>query len=227
MILDQDLRIPAGVHAFATRRALRALAVLFAAGLLAAPAAGQGGGGSVRLRQDSARPPQGTPLAVGAVAPEFQLGALRGPRVVLADLRGKVVLLDFWATWCAPCRAALPELKALVREMAGEPFVLVGISEERNPQKIEEFAVAHGMGWRLAWDDLQRVTRAQYKVRSFPTYVLIGPGGRILHVQHGWSKRAGRQLQARVREAVTAARVAQAGSRPAAPVKMPSNPGGR
>ena len=196
---------------------VRGLATLLAAALFAAPAGGQGGGGSIRLREASPVQPRGTPLAAGEAAPDFQLGALRGPRVVLGDLRGKVVLLDFWATWCAPCRAAIPELKALAREMAGEPFVLIGISEERNPRKLEEFALAHGMDWRLAWDDLQRVTRALYKVRSFPTYVLIGPDGRILHVQSGWSGRAGRKLQDRVREAVSAARAAQAGGPPATP----------
>lgn len=185
---------------------------------LPAPASGQGyGGGSIRAPEQTTRP-RATSVTVGSEAPDFRLGTLKGPRVALSELRGKVVLLDFWGTWCAPCRAAVPELKKLAKEMAAEPFVLVSISDERNPRKLEEFTAAHGMDWPQAWDDEQRVTRATYKVSSFPTYILVGADGRVLHVQSGWGSRAKRELRKRVRDAVAAARPAP---QPAVPGQRP------
>jgi thiol-disulfide isomerase/thioredoxin len=112
------------------------------------------------------------------------------------------VLLDFWGTWCGPCRAAVPELKKLARELQGQPFALVGINDERDPRQVEEFAVAHEMDWPQGWDDDRRVTAALYKVRAYPTYVLIDAEGKIAHVQTGWSGRAGRDLKARIQKAI-------------------------
>ena len=193
---SRALPVRLGVAALAAALGLAVVAV-------PAPTAAQARG-SFEVRKGAPKPAAGSPLPVGSLAPDFRLSALRGPQVVLSQLRGKVVLLDFWGTWCAPCRAAVPELRRLVRELEGQPFVLVGVNEERDPRKVEEFAVAHEMSWPQGWDDDRRVTAALYKVKSFPTYVLIDAEGKILHVQSGWSGRGARGLRARIQQALAA-----------------------
>lgn len=189
-----------------------AFAILFAGalilGLETAPAAAQGrsrAGLSIRARQDDALP--GIPLALGSEAPDFRLGALRGPRIVLSQLRGKVVLLEFWTTAeRRSCVAALPELKELARRVAAEPFALVGVNDERDVRKVEDFASAHGMDWPQGWDDEHRVVSYLYQVKSFPAFVLIDPQGRVLFTQTGWSPGSGKTLRARVDQALVDAK---------------------
>jgi peroxiredoxin len=178
---------------------------IFAVLLLAAAAAvAQTTGGEPRIGAPVRRPagaPPAPQLQVGEAAPSFTLSALRGKRVKLADFQGQVVLLDFWATWCAPCRASLPELRQLAAELAGEPFALVSITSERDPTKLFDFISAHQMTWPQAWDEGGTVSRS-YRVGGIPLYVLIGADGRIVHLQNGWGRGAGKLLRQKIRAAL-------------------------
>ena len=62
------------------------------------------------------------------------------------------MLLDFWATWCGPCRKALPELKELRQKNAGQPLVVVSVSADEDRKAVEEFVRQNGMDWPQAWD---------------------------------------------------------------------------
>src|SRR5438445_9990081 len=81
-------------------------------------------------------------------APEFTLKDVNGNTVKLSDFRGKVVVLNFWATWCAPCKRELPDLVALSREMADRNVKFIGVSTDRGPNIIEDvraFVNEHGI----------------------------------------------------------------------------------
>ncbi|HYH46864.1 MAG TPA: hypothetical protein VEG34_14360, partial [Thermoanaerobaculia bacterium] len=81
------------------------------------------------------------------------------------------------------------------------PFTLVSITHERDRVMLREFVTAHQMDWPQAWDEASLVSRA-YRIKAFPTYLLLGPDGRIVHVQTGWGRGAGKQLREAIGKAL-------------------------
>ncbi|HEV2855894.1 MAG TPA: TlpA disulfide reductase family protein [Thermoanaerobaculia bacterium] len=148
-----------------------------------------------------------TGLGNGDLAPEFTLKTLDGKTLTRDNLKGKVVLLDFWATWCAPCRMALPELKDLREKNAGQPLVIVSVSVDESSKVVEEFARSNGMSWPQAWDGDMRITGGVFRVSDFPTYVVLDSEGRVAYRQHGWAPgRSAALLDAAVSKALAAFR---------------------
>jgi len=92
--------------------------------------------------------------------------------------RSKLVLLDFWASWCGPCRAALPGLKRL-QASYGDQLQVVSISADHDEVAWKSFVVSHDMTWEQQWD-ADGTQRAKYGVSAFPTYILMTPDGKIL-----------------------------------------------
>ena len=86
-------------------------------------------------------------LARARMAPPFFVTATDGHRVSLDDLKGKVVLLDFWATWCAPCREALPHMREIARHFEGQPLVLLSVSLDDDEEKWKDFIAKNEMTW--------------------------------------------------------------------------------
>ena len=133
---------------------------------------------------------------VGATLPPGVTGTrLDGVEESLSDYRGRVVLIDFWATWCEPCVAALPELRELLAEMPADRFALIAISVDENVETVTRFMEDEPMPW-TNWhagsgSDIGRLLRVQ----GLPTYVLVDEHGRIL-------SRPGFRFASAVRQAV-------------------------
>jgi thiol-disulfide isomerase/thioredoxin len=131
------------------------------------------------------------PVREGALAPGFTLPRLDregkpGALLSLEELRGKVVLVDFWATWCGPCRAAMPVLQKVSRRFAGDDLVVLSVNVE-GPEMAREAAEMVG---ELAPDlvllsDDDRV-RSEYKIKVFPHMVLIDRQGVVRWVESGF-----------------------------------------
>lgn len=86
-------------------------------------------------------------LARVRLAPPFAVTTLDGNRVSLDDLQGKVVLLDFWATWCGPCREALPHIKEVAKKFQGQPLVILSVSLDGDEEKWKDFVAKNEMSW--------------------------------------------------------------------------------
>jgi peroxiredoxin len=120
------------------------------------------------------------PVDRGSQAPAFELPRIgQGGSLSLDSLRGKVVLLNFWATWCAPCEEELPAMQRLYAALAGQGFELVGVSVDAEPDPVLEFQKRLGLGFPLLLDADQRVARS-YQTFRFPETLLIGRDGVIL-----------------------------------------------
>jgi thiol-disulfide isomerase/thioredoxin len=142
---------------------------------------------AVSAAAENPAPEPKTGLGNGDLAPAFTLKTLDGKTLTRDGFKGKVVLLDFWATWCIPCRKALPELKDLQAKHAGKPLVIVSVSVDETSKDVEEFVRGNGMSWPQAWDRGMQVTAGVFRVDNFPSYVVLGADGRILYRQHGWA----------------------------------------
>jgi thiol-disulfide isomerase/thioredoxin len=95
------------------------------------------------------------------------------------EFRGKVILLDFWASWCGPCRTALPNLKRLQAVYGSADFVVISISEDDDESAWHAFVFGHNMTWPQRLDSDGSI-QSQFGVHALPTYVLIGRDGAVL-----------------------------------------------
>jgi thiol-disulfide isomerase/thioredoxin len=131
---------------------------------------------------------------VGRTAPDLVATDYAGAEVRLSDLRGKVVLLDFWATWCAPCRAAMPGNHAIAERLAGRPFEIVTLSVDRDVEVADRFMREHGYrftNWHLGPD---HPALAAWHVDSYPSYAVVDDLGVVQSVPHVDSEALERHL---------------------------------
>ena len=121
-------------------------------------------------------------LNVGDVAPEFVLADLQGGPVKLSDFDGKLVLLDFWATWCGPCRAEMPTLLGIHKKYRDDPrFVLLSVSLDESAEAPLDFVNKHKFDWRHAHSrGTQSKVARDFTVRALPGTFLIAPDGTVL-----------------------------------------------
>ena len=117
-----------------------------------------------------------------SLAPDFSLvNVADGKPVTLSKLRGKVVLVDFWATWCPPCRMTIPHLMDLQKEYGGKRFTVVGISlDQQGESVVKPFYDAWKMNYPVVIDQDGSVARNYGGIRSIPTGLLIDRGGRVI-----------------------------------------------
>lgn len=120
-------------------------------------------------------------------APNFAMQTLDGRSYSLQNLHGKVALIEFWASWCGPCRESLPEMKRLYGEFGGrKQFVMIGVSEDEDQTKFEDFVAQNGIRWHQHWDP-QGSLLEQFHTNAIPSYAIIDPNGRLSFFQKGYS----------------------------------------
>ena len=111
-------------------------------------------------------------------APEFEISTLQGQQVSLKQLAGRVVVMDFWATWCPPCRASVPELKELTKKYPAEKLILISVSADQDDGAWREFVAKKNMDWAQYRDADHKILNA-FSIHSFPTYLVIDGDGII------------------------------------------------
>ncbi len=122
------------------------------------------------------------PLA-GYLAPDFTLPTSYGESLTLSDLRGQPVVLNFWATWCPPCRAEMPDLQAASRQFNGR-VVFLGIDQGESAAEVSRFRDEYGITYPLLVDADSRVND-EYGIRALPTTIFVDAEGVVSEVYSG------------------------------------------
>ena len=136
----------------------------------------------------------------GGATPAFALSDLEGRPHRLADYRGKVVLINFWATWCEPCREEMPSMNRLRASLAGRPFEVLAVNLAESEPRIRRFMEQVPLDFPVLLDRDSSAAKA-WKARILPASFLVGPDGRIAYSQVGeldWSKQDITQLVTRL-----------------------------
>ena len=122
----------------------------------------------------------------GQVAPDFNLPLLReNTPVALADFQGKLVYLDFWASWCPPCRISMPELESLHKEFPADRFTILAVNLDEDRNKALKFLERVPVGYPILIDTDGEVP-ARYQLPGMPTGYLLNASGVVLHVHKGY-----------------------------------------
>ena len=128
--------------------------------------------------------PAAGPL-VGQPAPDFNLevihGGTPGSRIRLSDLKGRTVLLDFWASWCGPCREQAPILDALSREYSPDSVSVVGVNTDDTLEAARSFAKENNLSYPSVHDDGE--VFLQYQGQGLPTLAVVDPSGNLVAVE--------------------------------------------
>ena len=157
-------------------------------------AGSSGGGGTPGLGIVALAPqlnPTGKAAAAqeGRAAPDFRLRSVDGIDLQLSDVRGDYVLLNFWATWCGPCRDETPDLQALFqtarRETAQGGLIVVGVNQQEEPDTVRAFTSEFGVTYPVVLDRAGEVSEAYRVGRGLPMTFLVNPAGVIERIYYG------------------------------------------
>lgn len=125
----------------------------------------------------------------GFVAPDFELPTLDGSTMRLSDLRGRPVVINFWATWCPPCRAEMPAIIQEYRRYKGEGLVVLAVNQAEDPARVAAFRDEFGMPFPILLDK-RMVVSEKYEIRFLPTTFFINGDGTIVDMVTGGMNKA-------------------------------------
>ena len=122
---------------------------------------------------------------VGEPAPPFSLTTADGDTIALADLRGRVVYVDFWASWCAPCRRSFPWMNEMQQRYADRGLTIIAVNVDRRRADAEQFLQINTARFAVVYDD-RGATPEAYSVKGMPSSYLIDARGTVVDVELGF-----------------------------------------
>jgi len=138
--------------------------------------------------------------SVGAAAPDFIRTSLDGSSITLSDHQGRVVLLNFWASWCPPCRSEMPSMEKLHKTLGGDDFVIIAISiDGGNTSEVQDFITDNGYTFHTLHDQRQDVAK-NYGIEAIPTTFIIDKNGTIVEISRGSEDWSSKKRLAQLRE---------------------------
>ena len=133
----------------------------------------------------------------GEVPPPIDLPDLNGDEVDLSALEGKVVVVDFWASWCGPCRKEMPLLQTFHEKYAKDGLVIIGVNLDRSAKKMRSFLEKTTVTFRIVHDPKAK-TAQRYAPRAMPTSYFIGRDGKVRYVHEGFTPDDAHPLETRI-----------------------------
>ena len=127
----------------------------------------------------------GAAVAPATLAPDFTLRSVDGPNLRLTEQRGRVVLVNFWATWCGPCRQEMPQLNRLYEKYRASGFVLLGVNVDDDTRTAVGVAAKLGLKFPVLLDTDKKVSQL-YDMSAMPATVLIDKDGRVRYLHRGY-----------------------------------------
>ncbi|NVO10301.1 MAG: TlpA family protein disulfide reductase [Bacteroidales bacterium] len=121
-------------------------------------------------------------IEVGSFAPDFTLNDINGKSLNLSSFKGKILLLDFWGTWCGPCIQSIPKLKELYGKYGGSKFEIISIANDVNASKWKSTVLAKDMKWSNVMDQNEKVCKL-YQVKAYPSLFLVDKNGKFVAIQ--------------------------------------------
>jgi peroxiredoxin len=136
---------------------------------------------------------------ISAPAPDFALPSSTGEQITLGDLRGEVVMINFWATWCGPCRQEMPHLEALHQRYENLGFTLLGVNVEDDPEGARKWLTEHArVSFPILFDSRNEVSKL-YEVVAMPSTVIVDRGGAVRFIHHGYKPGYENEYQTQIR----------------------------
>ena len=136
--------------------------------------------------------------AVKGPAPAFALPSRDGAKVSPAQYKGDVVMINFWATWCVPCRQEMPKLEALYQRYNKLGFKLLAVNVENNPDGVKKWLAETPVSFPVLFDTKSEVSKL-YKVETMPTTVILAKDGTMRYLHHGYQAGYENDYQTEVR----------------------------
>jgi thiol-disulfide isomerase/thioredoxin len=150
-------------------------------------------------------------LSLAKMAPAFTVTALDGSQFNLDEMGGRVVLIDFWATWCGPCKEELPHMKKIAKEFAGQPLVIISVSWDSDAAKWKDFIAKNEMTW-VQYRDADHSLSKTFNVEAIPHYFTIDSDGVLTAEMMG----SGSDVEGKLKKLVAKAKAAGATAPPSA-----------
>ncbi|NUO82581.1 TlpA family protein disulfide reductase [candidate division KSB1 bacterium] len=132
-------------------------------------------------------------VKIGGKAHDFTLTSLNGKQISLSSLRGKVVLVNFWATWCAPCREELPELSLLQENLSKKGLVILAVSVDNEMENARSFVKKYNLKLEALWDRDKKVSKL-YDPQTMPSSYLIDRKGNLRFVHSGYDEKEWKRI---------------------------------
>jgi len=136
-------------------------------------------------------------IGVGDTAPAFTLPGSKGESVTLDKLRGKIVYVDFWASWCGPCRRSFPWMNDMQQKYGAKGFVVVGVNVDKKRADADRFLAQLPANFTLAFDEAGATPNA-YGVKGMPSSYLVDGSGKVIYVERGFLDEHKAELEQRV-----------------------------
>lgn len=137
----------------------------------------------------------------GAAAPEFTLPTRTGPPAKLQDFSGRVVLVDFWASWCGPCRQSFPWMSSMIDKYAAKGLVIVSIDLDKNREAADEFLAKYRPPFIVAFDPAGKTAEA-FDVDAMPSSFIVSRDGRIVYAHQGFELSKADRIEDQIKEAL-------------------------